>query len=121
QGERPTKYFCALETHNSASKTICCLEQEDGTKITKQEDILKETKTFYEQLYKSKDKTLEDIELENYMKFNKITKLDNEQANSIEGALTYKEISTTLYQMKPDKSPGISGFTAEFLKHFGNS
>ena len=44
QGEMPTKYFCALEKHNYVSKLICSLELEDGTKITKQEEILKETK-----------------------------------------------------------------------------
>ena len=50
QRERPTKYFCALEKHNYVSKIICNLELEDGTKITKQEEILKETKKFYENL-----------------------------------------------------------------------
>ena len=46
QGERPTKYFCALEKHNYVPKIICNLELEDGIKITKQEEILKETKKF---------------------------------------------------------------------------
>ena len=48
QSEKPTKYFCALEKHNYVSKIICNLEQEDGTKIRDQEEILKETKQFYE-------------------------------------------------------------------------
>lgn len=118
QGEKPTKYFCALEKHNYVSKIICNLEQEDGNKITDQDEILKETKKFYEQLYKSRDDTLEDIDLEEYMKENEVLKLSNNQASNIEGILTYKEISNTLYQMKADKSPGISGLTAEFFKVF---
>ena len=88
QGERPTKYFCALEKHNYVSKIICSLELEDGTKITKQEEILKETKKFYENFYKSRDGTLEDIELDDYMKYSKMTKLSNEKADDIEGILT---------------------------------
>ena len=48
QSEKPTKYFCALEKHNYVSKIICNLEQENGNKITDQEEILKETKKFYE-------------------------------------------------------------------------
>lgn len=118
QGERPTKYFCALEKHNYVSKIISCIEQENGTKITDQEEILTATKEFYENLYKSRDNILEDISLESYMKDNKIPKLSNEDADKIEGMLTYKEISNTLYNMKSDKSPGISGFTAEFFKIF---
>ena len=47
-----------------------------------------------------------------------MTKLSKEQANNIEGLLTYKEISNSLHQMKSAKSPGISGFTAEFFKTF---
>ena len=118
QGEKPTKYFCALEKHNYVSKTITNLELSNGTKINKQEDILAETKSFYENLYKSKDDDLEDIALEEYMKEIKMTKLSKEQANNIEGLLTYKEISNSLHQMKSAKSPGISGFTAEFFKTF---
>ena len=52
------------------------------------------------------------------MKENEVLKLNNEQAGSIEGLLTLKEISNTLYQLKSDKSPGISGITAEFLIKF---
>ena len=52
------------------------------------------------------------------MKYNKTIKLSNEKADNIEDILTCKEISTALYQMKSDKSPGISGFTAEFFKTF---
>ena len=91
QSEKPTKYFCALEKHNYVSKIICNLEQEDGNKITDQEEILKETKQFYENLYKSRDDSLEDIDLEEYtgMKDNEAIKLSNDQANNIEGILTY--------------------------------
>ena len=74
QSEKPTKYFCALEKHNYVSKIICNLEQEDGTKIRDQEEILKETKQFYENLYKSRDDSLENIDLEDYMKDNEVMK-----------------------------------------------
>ena len=45
-------------------------------------------------------------------------KLSKEQANKMEGLSTYKEIRNSLQQMKSAKSPGISGFTAEFFKTF---
>ena len=118
EGEKPTKYFCGLEKHNYISKIICKIEKEDGTIICEQEEILLETKNFYENLYKSKDNTLEDIDLENYMRDTNVMKITEEESNSIEGLLTYKEITDTLRKMKHDKSPRISGFTAEFFKVF---
>ena len=44
-----------------------------------------------------------------------MTKLTNQESEKLEGFLTYKEISDVLLKMKPDKSPGITGFTAEFF------
>ena len=91
------------------------LEKEDGTIICDQEEILLETKNFYKNLYKSKDNTLEDINLENYMRDTTMMKITEEESNSIEGLLTFKEITDTLRKMKHDKSPGTSGFTAELF------
>ena len=45
-------------------------------------------------------------------------KLSKKKANKIEGLSTYKEIRNSLQQTKSAKSPGISGFTAEFFKTF---
>jgi hypothetical protein len=44
EGEKPTKYFCGLESKNFTSKIIPKIERDDGKTITKQFDILKETK-----------------------------------------------------------------------------
>ena len=43
KGENPTKYFCGLEQHNSINKTLNELELDNGTIITEQNAILKET------------------------------------------------------------------------------
>ena len=40
-GEKPLKYFCALETHNYLSKIIPKLEITNGLILTDQHDILK--------------------------------------------------------------------------------
>ena len=85
QGKKPTKYFCALEKHNYVSKIITNLELNNGIKVNNQEDILKETKSFYENLYKSRDDTFENIELDNYMNHIEMPILSNETANNIEG------------------------------------
>ena len=47
QGEKPTKYFCGLETHNYVSNILGQLEKEDGRTLTEQSEILKETENCY--------------------------------------------------------------------------
>ena len=63
EDEKPTKYFCNLETHNYANKIIPKIEKSDGTIITEQSSILKEAKQFYEHLYSNKDEQLSDINM----------------------------------------------------------
>ena len=51
EGEKPTKYFCSLETHNYLSKIIPKLETVDGRIITDQHEILKESEVFFIKIY----------------------------------------------------------------------
>ena len=117
-GEKPTKFFCNLETNNYTSKTINVLEQENGVLITNQEEILKETAKYYENLYTSKDHNLWDIDLDTHMLNTTIPKLEQQEANNLEGMLTIEEAGQTLKHMKNNKSPGTSGFSADFFKVF---
>ena len=50
-GEKVTNYFCNLEKQHVASKTMHCIEKENGINIFYQKEILKETKQFYKNLY----------------------------------------------------------------------
>ena len=88
--------------------------------VTKQNEILKEVKKFYENLYKNKDLDkggkLKDIEQE--MKNIQLRKLTIDEQNSLEGKITIKETSEILYKMKSNKSPGSDGFSTEFFKFF---
>ena len=45
-------------------------------------------------------------------------KLSDEQSASLEGELSYSEITNALKNMKNSKSPGLDGFTVEFFKKF---
>ena len=118
KGEKPTKYFCGLEQHNYVSKTINKVEKEDGTIKTDQNDILKETELFYKTLYTKKQDSCDNIEIDTYIESDIVTKLSDIQSGQLEGLLTYTEISDTLSKMKNDKSPGLSGFSADFFKVF---
>ena len=100
EGEKPTKYFCGLESRNFTSKIIPRVEKDNGEIVTDQNDILKEAKVFYETLYKDKYSTctLEDLEksLRNY-DFNR---LSEHEKLDLEGEITVEEASLILKKMK---------------------
>lgn len=117
-GEKPSQYFCSLESHNYTSKVINVIEKEDGQIITNQKDILKETCKYYENLYSSKENSLNDIDLNNYMQNSNMPKLSEVESLNLEGIVTLREAGQTLKNMKNNKSPGTSGFSADFFKTF---
>lgn len=117
EGEKPTKYFCSLETQYASNKTIPFIENSAGQKIFDNNDILKEAEQFYKVLY-TKNNTNANYNIHEDLKNIHTVKLSNEQSQSLEGLLTLEEISKTLKNMKSDKSPGSDGFTAEFFKVF---
>ena len=120
KGEKPNKYFCGLEQHNYISKTLNKIKKEDGTIKTDQNEILKETELFYKSLYTRTQDNSDNIEIENYTDSNTVIKLSDNESGKLEGRLSYAEISDTLLKMKMknDKSPGLSGFSADFFKVF---
>ena len=67
---------------------------------------------------------MDNVDLDEYIGNNSMNKLTKDQADKLEGILTLTEISSTLKSMKSEKSPGLSGFSAEFFKvfwmHLGN-
>ena len=73
-------------------------------------------KSYYTALYTSK--SVENIDLELIFEKHNIPKLTVEDSNSLEGELQYHEVLNALKNMKNEKSPGPSGFTAEFYKFF---
>ena len=116
EGEKPTKYFLSLEKRNFISKTIPMLCTENNTLITDQKEILNEVKDFYRNLYKDRD-TL-DVNLNNVVNNVNIPRLNDNQANELEGKITKPEIINALKRLKNNKNPGSDGYTVEFFKFF---
>ena len=117
-GEKPSQFFCNLESHNFSSKIINVIEQENGEHITNQKEILNEASKYYENLYSSRENSLNDINLNIYMQNINMPKLNEQEATELEGEITLKEASLTLKNMKNNKSPGTSGFSVDFYKVF---
>ena len=118
--EKVSKYFCNLEKRHYTSKIIRKIEKQDGTIVTEQDDIVKETKYFYEHLYKQEEQ-INDVNFEEIIpEQESIPKLTEEQCNSLEGKVSKYEVLSTLKRMKNGTSPGSDGFTGFFLWFFWN-
>lgn len=118
EGEKPTKYFCSLESRNYINKIIPCVCKEDGTIINKQDEILQEVKSFYSNLFSYQEMN-QDINIEEILNnLNNHPKLSEEEKASLEGDVSEEEIAFILSKMKNNKSPGTDGFSAEFFKFF---
>ena len=114
QGEKPSKYFFALENRHFTSKRMKCLVNGQGEEISDLDYIKNEVNSFYKNLYSSREEKIKSVDLNSILKEN-TPKLKDIEANSIEGKITVKEASNVLYNMKNNKSPGTSGFTTEFF------
>lgn len=115
EGEKPTKYFLALEKRNYINKTISKMANDSGVLITNQQKILNEIKYFYQTLYSNKDDDLNDVDIEKIIDKSLVNILDSNMREKLEGKITYSEALEALRNMKNDKSPGSDGFTAEFF------
>ena len=81
EGEKPTKYFCTLEKRNYVNKTISKIRNDIGDIITEQKNILENIYQFYKSVYKSRDDTLQDVNLEILLAHASPPKLSDEQSS----------------------------------------
>ena len=113
EGEKPTSFFCKLESKSYIDKTIKKLELPDGTITNDQCKILEEVKNYYAKLFgENEQKPRKNIDLIDVSNVNKFPCLN------FGDEITLSELSTALKNMKCNKTPGIDGISSEFLKVF---
>ena len=120
EGESSTKYFLNLEKRNACRKHIKKLKLENNKDITDPEEILSESRNFYENLYKLQENDL-DLFIATSDKFlhnPEIPYLDINLKESCEGPLTADECLKVLKTCKNNKSPGNDGLSYEFYLQF---
>jgi len=108
EGEQNSKYF---RNFDSVQKAMCFIQKDDGDIIHDSNLITQEVKTFYENVYASRENNIVHCNIDN---INTPT-LSQEESDSLEGPITLQEALSPVKQMKNDKSPGSDGFTAEFF------
>jgi hypothetical protein len=114
-GEKNSKYFLNLEKYNYENKHITNLEI-DGKMVTKEQDILKGIKDYYEKLY-SKN-TTDHRKLETIL--GNAPKLTEQQKELTKGIITYNECLKALKSLSNGKTPGQDGISTDFYKFFWN-
>ena len=112
------KYFLHLEKRNFLRKKISKLKLSNGEETDDAETILEEEKTFYKNLYSTRNVNPNDSEFDIFFNNNLLTPLNEEQSKKCEGVLTEQECYQALKHMDNGKSPGSDGFTCEFYKFF---
>ena len=107
-----------MEKKNSSIKTIRRIVKDDGTEVSNQKQILDEVKSFYASLY-SKGKCIEyDKSNDDFFNDLHIPTLSDQQSDAIEGEISIQEAALAFKNMKNNRSPGTSGFSADFYKVF---
>lgn len=64
EGQKPTKFFLALENRHYRNKTVSTIANDSRVLITNQQEELNEMKSFYQTLYSNEDNDLNDVDIE---------------------------------------------------------
>ncbi len=112
-----TKYFSGLEKTRQAKKSISKLKDVNGNITEDQGNILEISRNYYEKLYSSTNPDC--IAVQDYINNTEISKsLNNEEAEQLEGELTIKECTTSVFAMKLNKTCGRDGLSVEFYRTY---
>ena len=115
QGEKPTSFFCKLETKNYVDKIIKRIQTPDGSIITEQSKILQKVQEFYSKLFDNKENSLKSMATSKIPELQYFKKIDS---SNLGREISTDKLGKALKKMKNNKSPGIDGISADFLKVF---
>ena len=119
EGEKNTKFFLGLEKRNYNRKYIKKLITKNNEEVTTMQDILKEERLLYEDLYTSLSDKFDHRETyDHFLNTNKIPQLAEQDRNLCDEPLTIAECTKALKLLANNKSPGPDGFTTNFYKFF---
>ncbi len=95
------------------------IQDDQGTKIiTEQQEIEREIKNYYENLYENYDDHITINSIDEFLGNTQNTKLNDIELNSLEGEITIEELTNALKKSNNNSSPGSTGFTYAFYKTF---
>ncbi|XP_044342365.1 uncharacterized protein [Triticum aestivum] len=112
EGDRNTSFFHSRCKERARQNRIKFLQRLDGTICYNQKEMEEETNQFFIKLFSAQD-NLSTEEVINYVP----TKVSNELNDMLCRPFLQDEVEQALFMMKPNKSPGLDGFTAGFYQN----
>ena len=95
-GEKPSTYFCSLEKRKYVTKALTMSIDNKNNVLETQKQIEKEVVDFYKTLYTSRVDDLINVDLNGELHNCRVTKLNDNVSESLEGELTYNEVANVL-------------------------
>ena len=115
-GEKPSRYFYQLLKQKRKNTQMQNLKNDKGDNLESQEEIMKEIKAYYAQLFK-KIKNLSQEQQDFFIR--QITKkLTAQQRDELEKEITIEMLEAALLQANKEKMSGWDGIPYEFYQTF---
>eukprot|EP00253_Pinus_taeda_P020401 PITA_20401 len=116
EGEKNTKFFHNTTIQRRMHNNITHIQNEQGAKLEKHEEIEAELLNHFKQVHKEpsidRSQAIQNIT-------SKIPKLISDQHNQmLLKPIDLQEVESTVKQLKVGKAPGSDGFTSNFFHHF---
>eukprot|EP00253_Pinus_taeda_P019947 PITA_19947 len=116
EGEKNTKFFHNTTIQRRMHNNITHIQNEQGAKLEKHEEIEAEVLNHFKQVHKEPSDDCSQA-IQNITR--KIPKLISDQHNQmLLKPVDLQEVESTVKQLKVGKAPGLDGFTSNFFHHF---
>ena len=117
ENEVPDKFFFVTEKEKGKRNTLFKIKNEKNQILSEPNEILKETKNFYKNLWGIAD-VVNETEQNTYLNFIDQIKFDTEHLHEINKFINENEIEIAIDSLNSDAAPGSDGLTAQFYKIF---
>jgi len=115
EGERPTKYFFALESTRAEKNAVKVIYTAEGVEVSSQQEIETAHYDFYRKLYSREGVN---FHIQHEFLANIDVSLTDTDRSLCERALSADEISHAIRGLSPGKTPGADGLPQEFYVKF---
>jgi hypothetical protein len=111
-GDRNTKFFHASATARKKANRILSLEDDNGIKVTNNDDLCFVAKNYFADIFQPKHSHLAPV-IETIRQT-----VTNEDNLLLTTPFTKEEFRKAVFSMHPDKCPGPDGYNPGFYQHF---
>ncbi|GER30020.1 RNA-directed DNA polymerase (reversetranscriptase)-related family protein [Striga asiatica] len=116
EGDRNTKYFQACVKQRRRTNSIEGLLKRDGSRCQNSAEILEEVQSYFSKLFSTSNPTLDWCSLDGIP-----CSITEEMNNRLVRPVTMEELKQALWEMHPNKAPGIDGMSPHFFQSSWNT